>query len=57
MGLAWPNRVLPGLKPGYVVFIDQLPTLRQVREWLPHHADVWDAVEVEHRGLGNRRRE
>jgi len=52
MGLVWPNRVLPGLKPGYTVFAGgHYPTLQQVRKWLPEHTDVWDAVEEEHRQL------
>lgn len=51
MGRVWPDRVMPGLPPGYVVFTHPYPTLRQVREWLPHHSEVWDAVEDEHCNL------
>lgn len=55
MGRVWPNRVLPGLKPGYTVFSRLHPTVRQAREWFPEHTELWDAVEEEHRQLkGNR---
>lgn len=51
MGRVWPDRVLPGLKPGYTVFARRHPTLREAREAFPAHAEVWAAIEAEHQQL------